>query len=331
MRSQVAKRSRSRASIELTAWSAVSVLALGLAVLGFGVIAPVDTRATEQVLTPVVEHLAQRTVRVPMTSAPVAAPLTLDASIRRALGPPPGAAADTAPARTAAPADRYAFLFGVSRYRKPTHDTIGGANDVQQLASLLVAQGWLAQNITVVTDEQATGTALRAGLAWLAGKSQAGRTFSLFHYSGHVRQTGGGRAALWPVDSDFVPDAAVVSALQQVRGKLWADFAGCEAAAFLPGLPSSDVLVSASSTAVQKSYEYPPWTQSVWAGLVFTLGIGQGGADADRDGRVTVGEALRYATYYAQAITFTQQPYGRQSPQSAGDPVRGWTLADPPA
>ncbi len=33
----------------------------------------------------------------------------------------------------------------------------------------------------------------------------------------------------------------------------------------------------------------------------------------------------------AQAITLGQEPYGRQTPQVAGDPVLGWTLADPPA
>ena len=52
---------------------------------------------------------------------------------------------------------------------------------------------------------------------------------------------------------------------------------------------------------------------------------------ADHNGRVTAGEALRYASYYAHAITRDQRPYGPQTPQVAGDPVRGWTLADPPA
>jgi len=44
-----------------------------------------------------------------------------------------------------------------------------------------------------------------------------------------------------------------------------------------------------------------------------------------------IGEALRYATDHAQAITLPQQPYGHQTPQGQGDPVRGWTLSDPPA
>jgi len=37
------------------------------------------------------------------------------------------------------------------------------------------------------------------------------------------------------------------------------------------------------------------------------------------------------ASAHAQAITLRQQPHGRQTPQVAGDPVRGWTLENPPA
>jgi hypothetical protein len=109
------------------------------------------------------------------------------------------------------------------------------------------------------------------------------------------------------------------------------DIAGCEAGGFMGSLPSSRVLFSGSSKSSQKSYEYPAWGESIWAGLLFDIGTGQGAADADHDGRVTAGEALRYASYYAQAITRGQRPYGPQTPQVAGDPIRGWTLADPPA
>ncbi len=182
----------------------------------------------------------------------------------------------------------------------------------------------------MVVDGQATGAAVREGMAWLAAKGRPG-TFSLFHYSGHVKQLGGGTEALWPVDRDFVRDTAVTAALTQVQGRLWVDIAGCEAGSFLPGLPSERVLVTASSKGSEKSYEYPEWAMSVWTGLLFDLGTRQAMADADQDGRVTMGEATRYATYYAQVITLSQRPHGRQTPQVEGDPVRGWTLADPPA
>ena len=166
-------------------------------------------------------------------------------------------------------------------------------------------------------------------MAWLASKSTPG-TFTFFHYSGHVKQVGA-TVKLWPVDRDFVPDTQVASLLRGGSGKMWVDIAGCEAGGFQADLPSDRVLFTASSLETQKSYEYPDWGLSVWVGLLFDLGTGQGAADADRNGSVTIGEAIRYASYYAKAITLGQRPHGPQTPIVAGDAVRGWTLDAPPA
>jgi hypothetical protein len=251
------------------------------------------------------------------------------AAVLPALGPPPGPQYDPPPAQTAPPEQRFAFLAGITNYRAPTHDTIGAANDVRFIAAELERAGWLPQNIRVVTDGAATGDAIRGGLAWLAGKSTPG-TFTFFHYSGHVKQVGD-TEKLWPVDRDFVNDSELGALLSRGHGKLWVDIAGCEAGGFMGALPGDRVLFSGSSAETQKSYEYPEWGKSVWAGLLFDIGTAQGGADADHNGRVTMGEALRYSTYYAHSITLRQRPYGPQVPQVAGDPVRGWTLSDPPA
>ena len=253
-----------------------------------------------------------------------------DLDVESVLGPPPGPRNDPRPLRTATPADRYAFLVGVTDYRPPTKDTIGSANDVAFLAAQLEASGWLPQNIRVITNGQVTGAAIREGMAWLAQKSVPG-TFGLFHYSGHVKQKGGTREALWPVDRAFVDDRDVTAALRTAQGRLWVDIAGCEAASFMEGLPNDRVLFSGSSKGTEKSYEYPRWGMSVWSGLVFDVGLKQGRADADRNGRTTIGETLRYSQYYAQAITLGQKPHGRQTPQFAGAPDLGWTLSDPPA
>jgi hypothetical protein len=320
---------RRRWQVEAIAWAAALVL------VGGGITAwsirDVDTREVVQDETPAVETIQETrtTVPVPAPSAAAAATTSRVGAMIPALGPPPGPQYDPPPARTAAPADRYAFLVGVTDYRPPTHDTIGSANDVRFIARLLESRGWLPENIRVVTDEQATGAAVRSGLTWLAGKSTPG-TFTLFHYSGHVKQVGS-TEKLWPVDRRFVPDSEMAEILARGTGKLWIDIAGCEAGGFMGSLPSSRVLFSGSSKSTQKSYEYPAWGESVWTGLLFDLGTGQGDADADKNGRVTAGEALRYASYYAHAITRTQVPHGPQTPQVAGDPIRGWTLDAPPA
>jgi hypothetical protein len=281
------------------------------------------------VLTPSSPSPAPSPTRKP-APPPARAAAAPELDVESILGPPPGPQHDPRPARTAAPQDRYAFLVGVQDYRPPTSDTIGSRKDVQFIDSMLQASGWKAENIRVITDGQVTGQAIRDGMAWLAAKGQPG-TFTFFHYSGHVKMHGGQRESLWPVDRDFVRDTHVTAALSKVQGRLWVDIAGCEAASFLDGLPSDRVLFSGSSKAVEKSYEYPPWGMSVWTGLVFDLGLRQGQADADGDGRTTMGEALRYSQYYAQAITLGQRPHGRQTPQFAGAADLGWTLADPPA
>jgi hypothetical protein len=318
--------------VPATAAALTGVLAAGLTVAARS--EPPQAAAAPALSLPVEELRAPPQPLPPPPPPPSPPPpprvCTQDDDPEECLGPPPGPQVDARPARIAAPEDRYAFLAGVTEYRKPTTNTIGGANDVRFLRQLLLDSGWLPENIQVVTDGQVTGQALRDGMAWLAGNGATG-TFSLFHFSGHVKQLGGGTEALWPVDRDWVLDRDVTAALSQVRGKMWVDIAGCEAGSFIPGLPNDRVLVSASSRDVEKSYEYPDWGMSVWSGLVLDLGIRQLAADADGDGRVTMGEALRYATYYAQVITWSQRPYGRQIPQVEGDPVLGWTLAEPPA
>lgn len=314
--------------VEATAWLLGVVLLMGATQVIDEQQAEVATAAREPVREQIV--LPSPTPAPKKAPPPARAAAAPDLDVESVLGPPPGPQFDPRPERVAAPADRYAFLVGVQDYRPPTVDTIGSRKDVEFISSRLQSHGWLPQNIRVITDGQVTGQAIRDGMAWLAAKGRPG-TFSFFHYSGHVKMHGGQRESLWPVDRDFVRDTQVAEAMSRVGGKLWVDIASCEAASFLDGIPNDRVLFTASSKATEKSYEYPQWDMSVWTGLVFDLGLRQGQADADGDGRTTMGEALRYSTYYAQAITLKQRPHGRQTPQVAGDEVRGWTLADPPA
>lgn len=324
-------------ALEAVAWSAALLLVVGVAVAGSGVITERD--GAPAVATP--PRVAAVTTPTPTpTVRPSQPPARTSAAVRDRnaaialrheprLGPPPGPIRELAPARVAAPQDRYAFLVGITDYRKPTHDTLAGANDVAFIYQYLLANGWLPQNIHVVTNKQATGTAMRRGLSWLVAKSRPG-TFTLFHYSGHVKQEGG-HEKLWPYDRAFVRDTELADTLKQGAGKMWVDIAGCEAGGFFEDLPSSRVLVTASSKRSQKSYEHPRWGESIWVGLMWDAGMAQGQADLDHDGVTTVGESLRWAGYWAQAVTLNERPYGRQTPQVKGDPVRGWTLANPPA
>jgi hypothetical protein len=320
---------------EATAWSAALVLIAGVACLASGVIDKKTVKPSKSVAftedragpAPLVEVKGVKTPRPGKPVKPRASSSLPYNAV--SLGPPPGPIKDILPTSYAPPEKRFAFIVGITNYRAPTHDTIAGANDAKFLKSLLLANGWLAQNVKVVTDSKATGPAVRQGLSWLAAKSVPG-TFTFFHYSGHVKQVGG-HEKLWPVDRAFINDTEMAGVLRRGTGRMWVDIAGCEAGGFMENLPSSRVLVSTSSKRTQKSYEYPRWGESVWTGLTFDLGLSQGEADLNHDGTTTVGEALVWSAYWAQAITLRQRPHGRQTPQVKGDPVRGWTLANPPA
>ncbi len=318
--------------LEAMTWVSAGLLLAGI--VGALSIRPATPALAASDPTPVVHTVVRETrVLVPVKKKVKVASsrpkFVLSVPVDPGLGPPPGPQTDRVPANTAAPADRYAVIVGITHYRAPTHETIGGASDARFIASSLEQAGWQSGNIRVLTDEAATGNAVRAALAWLAGKSHPG-TFSFFHYSGHVQQ-GGGREYLWPIDHDLISNDEVGASLHRVAGYLWVDIAGCESGGFIGSLPSNQVLVTTSSEVTQKSYEYPDWGMSVWSGLLFDLGMSQGSADANNDGTVTMGEAIRYATYYAHRLTIYQSPYGPQTPQTAGDGVLGWTLANPPA
>lgn len=218
--------------------------------------------------------------------------------------------------RVAGPQDRWALLVGITDYRAPVHDTAAGAQDAAVVRDLLLKSGWRSDHIRLLRDGAATGQALADGLSWLGSHSGSG-TFSLFHYSGHVKQRDG-HEYLWPVDNAFFSDASLATAMKRVRGVSWTSVAGCEAAGFDEGLSSKTRLVTGSSAVDEKSYEYPDWGMSVWAGLLFDQALRKKGADLDGDGHVTVQEAYRWAAPRAAEITKNQQPYGPQHPYLRG-------------
>ncbi len=233
--------------------------------------------------------------------------------------PTPSAAPKPAPkpvAATAAPADRWALIVGVTNYRGSVHDTVGGANDARLVRDVLLRSGWRSDRIRILTDEQATGKAVASGLSWLQGNSSS-KTFSFFHYSGHVKQKDG-HEYLWPVDNAFIADTEAARVLKAMRGTAWTDIAGCEAAGFNEGISSSRHLFTGSSKQTEKSYEDTGTGYSVWTGMLWDEGLRQKAADRDGDGAVSVNEAFEYAAPRASTYTRNQSPHGPQTPQRAG-------------
>jgi hypothetical protein len=218
-----------------------------------------------------------------------------------------------APMASAAPppaaGERYALIIGVDRFQGGTRPNYGAVNDAADVRQALLKHGWADDHIKVLTDGGATAAAIRAGLQWLVDHSSP-NGMSVFHYSGHVKQTGS-TEYLWPHDNAFIPDTELAGKLRQLKGQAWIDISGCEAAGFDEGISAPNRLFTASSRANEKSYEIPDMRQSVFTLLLVEQGLINGSADTNGDRRVSIQEAWGYAAHRAPLLTAGQ----RQGPQ----------------
>jgi hypothetical protein len=229
-------------------------------------------------------------------------------------------------ARAAPPAtgDRYALVIGIDHFEGATRPNTGAVGDAEDTRDALVQAGWPKDHIRVLTDGGATQTAIRDGLSWLASRS-SDSSFSVFAYSGHVKQVGS-TEYLWPHDNQFIADTELAGALRGVKGYLWADISGCEAAGFDEGVSGPKRLVTAASQSDEKGYELPPELRnSVFTNLLVDKGLLKKQADFNRDGKVSIQEAFRLAAERAPQLT-ANESNGPQHPYIAGGDGSEWFL-----
>jgi hypothetical protein len=231
---------------------------------------------------------------------------------------------------------RRALIVGVTDYAGKTTSTAAGAADADDFERVLLNNGFAPGNIVKLTEGRATAANIRGGLQWLADNSNE-NTFSVFHFSGHVKQMGGDRDRdgekvdefLWPHDNKFIADGELANRMRSMRGLTWIDIAGCEGAGFDDGISSPSRLFTASSRETEKSYEYPPWNNSVFTGLEIDEAFLQGKGDRDGNGKVSIQEAFAHAHERAPQMT-SRQKKGPQNPVSAGGSGPEWFLNGPP-
>jgi len=235
--------------------------------------------------------------------------------------------------------ERSALIVGVGRHvgGRPV-GTVGGAGDARAVQEALRRAGWRDDQMRVLVDAGATAAAIREGISWLQSRS-TDSSFSLFHYSGHTFQRSGdadrdGEALdefLVPYDTrNLLADREVSDRLRPIRGWLWANFAGCEAAGFDEGgLSGPRRLVTASSAEPEKSYERPDWKMSVFVGLMVDEAMLKNRGDGNGDGAVSIQEAFAYAAREAPLMTAGQSK-GPQNPQIFGGDGQPWYLGTPP-
>ena len=267
-----------------------------------------------------------------MTVRRLAVPALLVALVGGLLG--------VAPRTAVAAENRTALIIGVRDYAGRTSDTVGGYGDAVDVRDALLRSGWRAQDIRVLVDGAATAQAIRDGLWWLHSRSGP-QSFTVFHYSGHVKQLGGDRDRdgeavdeyLWGSDNQLVADGELAIWLKALAGNVWVDIAGCEAAGFDDGVSSPTRLFTASSHEHQKSYEYPEKANSIFTWLLVDQGILQGKAPRGSDNRISIQEAFSLASRHAPEYT-ARQSKGPQNPYIAGGTKHGWHLdtgAAPPS
>ena len=236
-----------------------------------------------------------------------------------------------------ASSDRWALVVGVSDYAGRTSSTVAGADDAADFREMLLRNGFRDDRIRVLTEQQATARNIRDGLQWLADNSSP-EAFSVFHFSGHVKQRSGDRDRdgekvdeyLWPHDNVFISDREVAERAQALRGLAWIDIAGCEAGGFDEGISAPNRLFTASSQEPEKSYEHPDWHNSIFTGLEVDQAFLQGKGDRDGNGKVSIQEAFAHAAERAPKLT-EGQSRGAQHPVSAGGDGAEWYLDGPPA
>lgn len=222
------------------------------------------------------------------------------------------------------PAAKNAVLIGIDKYQGRIRPNPGSVGDVQDMKRFLVSKGWSEDRIRVLTESTANANNIRTAMRWLVDSSSSS-SWSVFFYSGHVKQMGRDRDRdgealdeyLWPHDNKFISDSELSNYMRQLRGYAWIDIAGCEAAGFDDGLSSPNRLFTASSHEHEKSYQHPDWKNSVWIHLLVEQGFMNQKADSNEDGYVTLREAFSYGAEHAPAVTKNQRK-GPQNPIMRG-------------
>lgn len=224
---------------------------------------------------------------------------------------PPGSLGRLFPAQYTArqiasdPASAYwALIVGINDYAAPTADTVGSRPDARELRDHLRSLGWRSDHILVLTDRDATASAVIEAIRWLASKTDA-RSTVVFHYAGHEKPYPGDvdadgerrDVALWAADNRLIVDSRLARELGKVRAqRMWLHFAACRAGGFDdPGMAKRGRVLTYSSPEDELSYEDPQVGHSVFGYYTIVEGMVQGLGDADRDGDVTVEEAFRHA------------------------------------
>lgn len=202
---------------------------------------------------------------------------------------------------------RWALVVGVNTYQGGgVSDTFGSVPDARVLAGMLDDAGWRDDHVLVLTDADATGEMIRAGIEWLADRTDD-TSEVVVSFSGHLQHRDG-VTALWPADHDYLWADEVGDRFADVEAdRMWMSFQGCHAQGLRsPQLHRDGRVITYSSKAAEKSHEDPETGHSVQGHYLFAeaLSATGGGSAAEPP---SVQEAFRQAAPRIHRRTADQQ------------------------
>lgn len=240
------------------------------------------------------------------------------------------------------PGDLYVLAIGVAEYARPEYRLGLAAKDATDFAAAMKRQEGRQYRRVVVrtlTDAQATRAAILREFDWLRTSVTPGDTAMLF-MAGHGVNDAQGQYFFMPHDAQHerllttgVPQAAIVSALAQIRGRTLMFIDTCFAGNALGALhrapkkterlindlsaSENGVVVFASSTGQEESLEKDSWgngafTKALLEGL-------SGRADFMRAGRITYAALNLFVSEEVSRLTEGKQRPVFISPRGVPD------------
>lgn len=211
----------------------------------------------------------------------------------------------------------YALVIGIENYRDVPPPT-GARGDAERFATMLRSTFGIPEaHMVVALDNRAARTDIEKHLDWLKANVEAGSRI-YFYFSGHgAPDATGGSSYLLPYDGDAkylertaLPLSSVLNALRQTKARetlaiVDSCFSGAGGRSVLPPgarplvrvvetKPTGSVALFSASQAAEISGPSPKggglFTEHVLAAL------GEGGADANGDGQISLAELSEYVT-----------------------------------
>ena len=208
------------------------------------------------------------------------------------------------------PSNKWAVVIGIADYRGTGNDLWHPDEDAKEMAQVL-QEKYGYTNIMLLTNKQATASAISKAIDWLVANTDA-ESQAVFFFSGHGYRAPDGDG--WDSDSEADGQDEMIVTYDMYGlpdGWLKAKFAGIGTSHFTllfgncfsggmfddasdPGFGEGRVTASACA-ADQYGWDYLQLGNTLWGYYFVDLGMLDGEADTNLDSKVSVEEAHGYA------------------------------------